>query len=142
MWQGLAYSLPSDFLSFFLGKCQCFCTVLCCLCVFPPNKSPLPTQKAWLVFTSINCAIMLVCWARTVARSRAVVKFTFVESKTSPRPRLVETMSRPSPKRFKSKSRPSPNERPRQKKRILFKTTHLPVHDLCDERDSILSTLR
>ncbi|XDV46797.1 hypothetical protein PO909_016634 [Leuciscus waleckii] len=32
---------------------------------------------------------------------RAVVKTTFVESKTSPRPRLVESKSRPSPKRNK-----------------------------------------
>ncbi len=39
---------------------------------------------------------------------RAVVKSTFVESKTSPSPKRFESESRPSPKRFESKSRPSP----------------------------------
>ncbi len=41
---------------------------------------------------------------------RAVVKSTFVESKTSPSPKRFESESRPSPKRFESESRPSPNE--------------------------------
>ncbi len=40
--------------------------------------------------------------------SRAVVKSTFVESKTSPSPKRLESESRPSPKRFESESRPSP----------------------------------
>ncbi len=40
--------------------------------------------------------------------SRAVVKSTFVESKTSPSPKRFESESRPSPKRFESESRPSP----------------------------------
>ncbi len=39
---------------------------------------------------------------------RAVVKSTFVESKTSPSPERFESESRPSPKRFESESRPSP----------------------------------
>ncbi len=42
--------------------------------------------------------------------TRAVVKSTFVESKTSPSPKRFESESRPSPKRFESKSSPSPNE--------------------------------
>ncbi len=42
--------------------------------------------------------------------SRAVVKCTSVESKTSPSPKRFESESRPSPKRFESKSSPSPNE--------------------------------
>ncbi len=36
---------------------------------------------------------------------RAVVKSTFVESKTSPSPKRFESESRPSPKRFESKSK-------------------------------------
>ncbi len=40
--------------------------------------------------------------------TRAVVKSTFVESKTSPSPKRFESESRPSPKRFESESRPSP----------------------------------
>ncbi len=39
---------------------------------------------------------------------KAVVKSTFVESKTSPSPKRFESESRPSPKRFESESRPSP----------------------------------
>ncbi len=42
--------------------------------------------------------------------SRAVVKSTFVESKTSPSPKRFESESSPSPKRFESESSPSPNE--------------------------------
>ncbi len=42
--------------------------------------------------------------------TRAVVKSTFVESKTCPSPKRFESESRPSPKRFESKSSPSPNE--------------------------------
>ncbi len=40
--------------------------------------------------------------------ARAVVKSTFVESKTSPSPKRFESESRPSPKRFESESSPSP----------------------------------
>ncbi len=40
--------------------------------------------------------------------SRAVVKSTFVESKTSPSPKRFESESSPSPKRFESESSPSP----------------------------------
>ncbi len=39
---------------------------------------------------------------------RAVVKSTFVESKTSPSPKRFESESSPSPKRFESESSPSP----------------------------------
>ncbi len=45
-----------------------------------------------------------------IPKTRAVVKSTFVESKTSPSPKRFESESRPSPKRFESKSSPSPNE--------------------------------
>ncbi len=47
---------------------------------------------------------------KTHPKSRAVVKSTFVESKTSPSPKRFESESRPSPKRFESESSPSPNE--------------------------------
>ncbi len=40
--------------------------------------------------------------------TRAVVKSTFVESKTSPSPKRFEFESSPSPKRFESESSPSP----------------------------------
>ncbi len=40
--------------------------------------------------------------------TRAVVKSTFVESKTSPSPKRFESESSPSPKRFEAESRPSP----------------------------------
>ncbi len=46
--------------------------------------------------------------AITIECVRAVVKSTFVESKTSPSPGLSSQESRPSPKRFESESRPSP----------------------------------
>ncbi len=46
-----------------------------------------------------------LCSVRRIV-SRAVVKSTFVESKTSPK--RFESESRPSPKRFESKSSPSP----------------------------------
>ncbi len=39
---------------------------------------------------------------------RAVVKSTFVESKTSPSPKRFESESSPSPKRFEFESSPSP----------------------------------
>ncbi len=40
--------------------------------------------------------------------TRAVVKSSFVESKTSPSPKRFESESSPSPKRFESESSPSP----------------------------------
>ncbi len=43
-----------------------------------------------------------------LAITRAVVKSTFVESKTSPSPKRFESESSPSPKRFESESSPSP----------------------------------
>ncbi len=45
---------------------------------------------------------------RKSRESRAVVKSTFVESKTSPSPKRFESESSPSPKRFESESSPSP----------------------------------
>ncbi len=47
-------------------------------------------------------------WKKLEAQSRAVVKSTFVESKTSPSPKRFESESSPSPKRFESESSPSP----------------------------------
>ncbi len=52
----------------------------------------------WLVNTP--------AWTATL--TRAVVKSTFVESKTSPSPKRFESESSPSPKRFESESSPSP----------------------------------
>ncbi len=57
--------------------------------------------------TDIHCTCsrkMMLCQLYC----RAVVKSTFVESKTSPSPKWFESESRPSPKRFESESRPSP----------------------------------
>ncbi len=50
--------------------------------------------------------ILLIIISR--GTSRAVVKSTFVESKTSPSPKRFESESSPSPKRFESESSPSP----------------------------------
>ncbi len=44
----------------------------------------------------------------SLPHARAVVKSTFVESKTSPSPKRFESESSPSPKRFESESSPSP----------------------------------
>ncbi len=68
--------------------------------------------------------------------NRAVVKSTFVESKTSPSPKRFESESSPSPKRFESESSPSPKRfeskskskcdgQNRERKKIFFKTTYL-----------------
>ncbi len=46
-----------------------------------------------------------LCEHVTVVLDRAVVKSTFVESKTSPSPKRFESESRPSPKRFEVKSK-------------------------------------
>ncbi len=47
----------------------------------------------------------LKCPALPVVPPRAVVKSTFVESKTSPSPKRFKSESSPSPKRFESKSK-------------------------------------
>ncbi len=47
----------------------------------------------------------LHCHKLLVDLARAVVKSTFVESKTSPSPKRFESESSPSPKRFESKSK-------------------------------------
>ncbi len=73
--------------------------------------------------------------------SRAVVKSTFVESKTSASPGL----SSPSQDRVQRGSSPSPSEtvrRSKQKIIIYFKTTYLIIDNLCDTRDGISSILR
>ncbi len=85
---------------------------------------------------------------------RAVVKSTFVESKTSPSPKRFESESSPSPKRFESESSPSPkrfeskskskskwDSQNRERKKIFFKTTYLIIDNLCDTRDGISSIL-
>ncbi len=75
---------------------------------------------------------------------RAVVKSTFVESKTSPSPGL----SSPSQDRVQRGSSPSQvqvqmrRSKHRKKKIIYFKTTYLIIDNLCDTRDSISSILR
>ncbi len=51
--------------------------------------------------------LILIKISRAVS-VRAVVKSTFVESKTSPSPKRFESESSPSPKRFESESSPSP----------------------------------
>ncbi len=51
----------------------------------------------------------LLLFNAETTKTRAVVKSTFVESKTSPSPKRFESESSPSPKRFESESRPSPN---------------------------------
>ncbi len=67
---------------------------------------------------------------------RAVVKSTFVESKTSPSPKRFESESRPSskwfesesrpsPKRFESKSSPSPNETVKTEKEKNLLQNHI-----------------
>ncbi len=85
---------------------------------------------------------------------RAVVKSTFVESKTSPSPKRFESESSPSPKRFESESSPSPKRfeskskskskwdgQNRERKKIFFKTTYLIIDNICYTRDSISSIL-
>ncbi len=82
--------------------------------------------------------------------SRAVVKSTFAESKTSPSPKRFESESRPSPKRFESESKEVRVQvqvqvqmrRSKQRmKKIFFKTTYLIIDNLCDTRDGISSIL-
>ncbi len=59
-----------------------------------------PLTATFLAFVKLNFFILKIY--------RAVVKSTFVESKTSPSPKRFESESSPSPKRFESKSSPSP----------------------------------
>ncbi len=82
-----------------------------------------------------------VLMVKFLGTSRAVVKFTFVESKISPSPGL----SSPSQDRVQRGSSPSQvqmrQSKQRKKKRIFLKTTYLIIDNLCDTRDSISSNL-
>ncbi len=81
--------------------------------------------------------------------SRAVVKSTFVESKTSPSPKRFESKSRPSPSQDRVQRGSSPSQvqvqmrrsKQRKKKKIFFKTTYLIIDNLFDRRDGISSIL-
>ncbi len=64
-----------------------------------------------------------------LVNGRAVVKSTFVESKTSPSPKRFESESRPSPKRFESESSQSP-------KRFESKTSPSPKRFESESRPS------
>ncbi len=81
---------------------------------------------------------------KDTATIRAVVKSTFVESKTSPSPGLSSS----SQDRVQRGSSPSQvqvqmrRSKQRKKKIIYFKTTYLIIDNLCDTRDSISSILR
>ncbi len=57
----------------------------------------------------------------TYVSSRAVVKSTFVESKTSPSPKRFESESSPSPspKRFESESSPNETVKTEKEKNLL-----------------------
>ncbi len=57
---------------------------------------------------SVCVSVMTLCCVFQCVCDRAVVKSTFVESKTSPSPKRFESESSPSPKRFESESSPSP----------------------------------
>ncbi len=76
---------------------------------------------------------------------RAVVKSTFVESKTSPSPKRFESES--SQVRVQRGSSPSQvqvqmrRSKLRKKKMIFFKTTYLIIDNWCDTRDNISSIL-
>ncbi len=88
--------------------------------------------KSQIVFVNVNAL-----W------TRAVVKSTFVESKTSPSPKR----SSPSQDRVQSGSSPSQvqvqmrRSKQRKKKIIFFKTTYLIIDNWCDTRDGISSIL-
>ncbi len=93
-----------------------------------------------------------VLMVKFLGTSRAVVKSTFVESKTSPSPGLsspsqdrVQRGSSLSQDRVQRGSSPSQvqmrQSKQRNKKRIFFKTTYLIIDNLCDTRDSISSNL-
>ncbi len=82
--------------------------------------------------------------------SRAVVKSTFVESKTSPSPglsspsqdRVQRGLSQDRVQRGSSPSQVQMRQsKQRKKKRIFLKTTYLIIDNLCDTRDSISSNL-
>ncbi len=77
----------------------------------------------------------------TCVFSRAVVKSTFVKSKTSPRPGL----SSPNQDRVQrgSSPSPSPNETVKTEKEIKnLLQNHILNYSLCDTRDSISSIVR
>ncbi len=62
-----------------------------------------------LTYTTIqNIGLSQIIYPGGMVGSRAVVKSTFVESKTSPSPKRFESESSPRPKRFESESSPSP----------------------------------
>ncbi len=61
-----------------------------------------------LAFTVMLMILNFIFIHSPVKHTRAVVKSTFVESKTSPSPKRFESESSPSPKRFESESSPSP----------------------------------
>ncbi len=61
-------------------------------------------KETALRFASFEANTEAVTWFS----GSAVVKSTFVESKTSPSPKRFESESSPSPKRFESESSPSP----------------------------------
>ncbi len=93
-----------------------------------------------------------VLMVKFLGTSRAVVKSTFVESKTSPSPGLsspsqdrVQRGSSLSQDRVQRGSSPSQvqmrQSKQRNKKRIFFKTTYLIIDNLFDTRDGISSNL-
>ncbi len=53
----------------------------------------------------VGLNMFALCGEGGVGEPRAVVKSTFVESKTSPSPKRFESESSPSPKRFESESK-------------------------------------
>ncbi len=57
---------------------------------------------------ALSAALLLHPINKSSCHGRAVVKSTFVESKTSPSPKRFESESSPSPNRFESESSPSP----------------------------------
>ncbi len=114
-------------------------------------KNIVASQPMWYqrhLGNSAHIAITIEC-------VRAVVKSTFVESKTSPSPGLssqsqdrVQRGSSPSQDRVQRGSSPSQvrvqirQSKQGKKKLIYFKTTYLIIDNLCDTRDSISSILR
>ncbi len=73
------------------------------------HVTPLFVSLHWLpVAARIKFKTLMIAYRTTTGSARAVVKSTFVESKTSPSPKRFESESSPSPKRFESESSPSP----------------------------------
>ncbi len=73
----------------------------------------------------VGLNMFALCGEGGVGEPRAVVKSTFVESKTSPSPKRFESESSPSPKRFESKSSPSPNEMVKTEKETNLLQNHI-----------------